>query len=218
MLVIYVIGIPALAFMILFVNRKNLSKNHVLRYFLLLYQGLKHDWYYWELCNTARKCILLSLHVLIPDDNKIIKGLLGVLTLFFFSTLQLRLQPFKIPVITQVGKFKLHLFSHLEGREMISSLLTLYGGIIFVQEDQLMVLSIFFFTLIIIANAKFWILWIYCVATVYKRRRIAEFIATYIKKVFCLSVPEVRTIIKSYNYSQMMITYDTSLRWQLKIQ
>ena len=95
---------------------------------------------------------------------------------------------------------------------MISSLLTLYGGIIFVQEDQLMVLSIFFFTLIIITNAKFWILWIYCVATVYKKRRIAEFIATYIKKVFCLSVPEVRMIIESYNYSQMMITYDTSLR------
>ena len=95
---------------------------------------------------------------------------------------------------------------------MISSLLTLYGGIIFVQEDQLLVLSIFFFILILIANARFWILWIYCVATVYKRRRIAEFIATYVKKVFCLSVPEVRIIIKSYNYSQMMITYDTSQR------
>ena len=95
---------------------------------------------------------------------------------------------------------------------MISSLLTLYGGIIFVQEDQLLVLSIFFFTLIIIANARFWILWIYCVATVYKRRKIAEILATYIKKVFCLSVPEVRIIIKSYNYSQMMITYDTSQR------
>ena len=79
---------------------------------------------------------------------------------------------------------------------MISSLLTLYGGIIFVQEDQLLVLSIFFFTLIIIANARFWILWIYCVATIYRKRKIANLIATYIKKVFYLNVPEVRMIIE----------------------
>ena len=115
MLVIYVIGTPVLAFMILFLNRKNLSENHVLRYFLLLYQGLKHDRYYWELCNTARKCLLLSLHVFIPDDIKIVKGMFGVFTLFFFSTLQLRLQPFKIPVITQVGKYELQLTQSFRG-------------------------------------------------------------------------------------------------------
>ena len=109
MLVIYVIGVPVLAFIILFLSRKSLNQKHVLSYFLLLYQGLKYKRYYWELCNTLRKFMLLALHVFVPDDIKIVKGLFGVFTLFFFSTLQLRLQPFKIPVITQVGKYKLHL-------------------------------------------------------------------------------------------------------------
>ena len=79
---------------------------------------------------------------------------------------------------------------------MISSLLTLYGGIIFVQEEKLLILNIFFFAFILVANARFLILWIYCVAIVYKKRKIAEIIATYIKKVFCLTVSEVRVSLK----------------------
>jgi hypothetical protein len=104
MLILYVIAIPLLAFFILYKNRYSLSKPHVLRYFLLLYQGLKHERYYWELCNTIRKVVLLSLHVFIPDELKMLKALFGIFTLFFFSTLQSRLKPFKIDIISTLGK------------------------------------------------------------------------------------------------------------------
>ena len=104
MLVIYVIGVPFSAFWILYKNRYNLSKPSVLSYFLILYQGLKHEIYYWEIWNTLRKFILLSLHVFIPDDLKMLKALFGVFVLTFFSTLQLRIKPFKIDVISKLGK------------------------------------------------------------------------------------------------------------------
>lgn len=104
MLIIYVIGCPLAAFVVLFVNRNRLDKPEALRYILLLYQGLKHSCYYWELVNTTRKCLLLSLHVFIPDSLRVMKALFGVLTLFVLSLIQARLKPFKISVINTLGK------------------------------------------------------------------------------------------------------------------
>jgi len=158
MFVLYVVGVPLLAFIILFKNRMKLNKPEVLRYILLLYQGLKHERYYWELCNTARKCILLALHVFIPDDLKILKALFGVFTLFIFSTMQARINPFKISVISRLGK--LTYLKYIENREMLSSLLTLYGGLIFVQNTKSLVfINIIFFIVILIFNIRFIVLW-----------------------------------------------------------
>ena len=104
MLVIYVIGAPLLAFGILFRKRNKLSDPQVLMYILLLYQGVKHHRYYWELINTVRKTILLTLHVFITDQLKILKALFGSFVLFLCSILQGRLRPFKIGVVTNLGK------------------------------------------------------------------------------------------------------------------
>jgi hypothetical protein len=94
-----VIGSPVAAFLILYINRNRLDKPEVLKYIILFYQGLKHDNYYWELVNTLRKVLLLSYHVFVPDDLKIMKALFGVLTMFLIYLVQARLQPFKINVI-----------------------------------------------------------------------------------------------------------------------
>lgn len=75
MLILYVAGFPFAVLLILVKNRKKLNEPQVLRYFLLLYQGLKHERYYWELVNTFRKFILLFLHVFIVDDFKVIKAM-----------------------------------------------------------------------------------------------------------------------------------------------
>jgi hypothetical protein len=125
MIILYVAGFPIVCFVILFKNRKKLAEPQVVKYFLLLYQGVKHERYYWELVNTFRKTSLLTLHVFITDDLKIIKALLGSFVLFTCSIVQIRIRPYKIGVITD-----------LEHREMISSVFTLYGGLIFVQEDE----------------------------------------------------------------------------------
>ena len=55
MLIFYVFGCPMIALAILFKNRNRLDQPEVLKYIILLYQGLKHERYYWELVNTLRK-------------------------------------------------------------------------------------------------------------------------------------------------------------------
>ena len=106
MLIVYVIGAPLLAFFVLFKNRKNLDKPEIIKYILLLYQGLRHERYYWELVNTLRKCTLLGLQVFIPDSYTTVKALVGVLVLFICALMQARLNPFKINVISRLGKDK----------------------------------------------------------------------------------------------------------------
>lgn len=103
MLVVYVFGAPALAFVVLFKNRKKLNNPEVVRYIIILYQGLKHEVYFWEIVNTLRKILLLSYHVFIPDSLKIMKALFGVVTIFLISMLQARIKPFKIGVLTTLG-------------------------------------------------------------------------------------------------------------------
>ena len=105
MLVLYVIGFPVMHFTVLYINRNRLHDPVVIRYLLLLYQGVKHDRYYWELVNTTRKFLLLVLHIFISDDLKVLKALFGALILFISSLWQARLRPFKIGVVTDLGKF-----------------------------------------------------------------------------------------------------------------
>lgn len=152
MLIVYAIGFPVIIFIILYRIRNKLNDPKVISHFLLLYQGLRHERYYWELVNTFRKFALLSLHVLVPNDLKILKSLLGSIVLFLASVVQGRLKPFKIGAV-----------SDLEHREMISSILTLYGGIIFVQElSKLQFLSVVIFLMVVILNLRFWVMWIFC--------------------------------------------------------
>jgi len=94
---------------------------------------------------------LLILHVFISDKLRIIKALMGSSILFITSIVQAREKPYKIKIITS-----------LEHREMISSMLTLYGGLIFVQEDnELLFLHIVTFALIVALNARFLFLWLF---------------------------------------------------------
>ena len=190
MLIVYVIGAPLLAFIILFKNRKRLDKPEVIRYILLLYQGLRHEWYYWELVNTTRKVTLLSLEVFVSDQYEIMKALIGVLVLFICALLQARLNPFKIKLISRLGKIIPD--NTIEHREMLASLLTLYGGLIFAQADsKLESLSIAFYVVIIFVNIRFIVLWIFCMLTVFKSRKYPGLLALYMKRVFWMSIDNV---------------------------
>ena len=59
MILIWGIGIPVSALIIMVKLRKKLDSWDVQKYLLMLYQGLKLDRFYWELINTVRKCLLL---------------------------------------------------------------------------------------------------------------------------------------------------------------
>ena len=193
MLLVYVIGAPLTAFLILFKNRKNLDHPEVVKYILLLYQGLRHEVYYWELINTIRKLTLLWLYVFIPDSYNIVKALIGVFILFVWSMAQFRLKPFKIGIISTLGNI-VYLI-HIEHREMLSTMITLYGGLIFVQGNQLSGLSIGFFVLIVFINLRFILLWTYWVVTVYKSKLYIDMIRSWMKKTFWIKVEQVWCLI-----------------------
>ena len=62
-LVVWVFGLPLIAFIVLVRHRHNLEDWSVKKYYLLLYQGLKPNRFYWEFVNTIRKFIILISNV-----------------------------------------------------------------------------------------------------------------------------------------------------------
>ena len=59
MILIWGLGIPISALIVMIRLRKSLDTWNVQKYLLMLYQGLKLECYYWELINSARKILLL---------------------------------------------------------------------------------------------------------------------------------------------------------------
>lgn len=59
MIVIWVIGMPAVALGFMIKYRKKLEEVYIKKYLLLLYQGLKEEVFYWEFVNTLRKILIL---------------------------------------------------------------------------------------------------------------------------------------------------------------
>ena len=91
---------------------------------------------------------------------------------------------------------------------MISSILTIYGGLIFVQEDNnLSFLRVTIFIGIVIANLRFILMWIFLAATVYKRYKYFDRFLYWMKKVpskfdiawFCRSTHLFKTFLVSIN-------------------
>ena len=88
MLVIWVLGMPLIVFIILFRNRKDLDNPAVKKYFLMLYQGLRKETFYWELVNTLRKFLIVGFNVFLStySPNYRILGAIGKeLIIYFYS-------------------------------------------------------------------------------------------------------------------------------------
>jgi len=62
-LLIWVLGMPLIAFVILYRNRNNLEDTQMKKYLLILYQGLRPQAFYWEIVNTFRKFMILTFNV-----------------------------------------------------------------------------------------------------------------------------------------------------------
>lgn len=65
-------------------NRKNLYDEDFRSKFLILYQGLHENRYYWEFVNVIRKVIILMINVFIPSDKVFLKVATGFSFLVIF--------------------------------------------------------------------------------------------------------------------------------------
>jgi hypothetical protein len=155
---LWVIGLPLVALTILIKNRNKLDDPVVKGRYLMLYQGLRFKVFYWEFVNTGRKIFLLSTNIFIPKTMPFLRATLGVIILVAVMRLQKLLHPYKSPLI-----------NNLEAQEILTSTLTLYGAIIFVQDDQILAYQLVSFLVIVIVNLQFYTLWLYILAIDYEK-------------------------------------------------
>ena len=93
-LIVWVLGIPIFAFIILYKNRHNLDSGPTRLIFLMLYQGYKHDKFYWEFVNTFRKVLLLVFSTLLSLFSVYYAAIISIATLWIMIHLQNRIQPY----------------------------------------------------------------------------------------------------------------------------
>ena len=160
-LIIWVIGMPILAFIALYKNRNDLECPMMKRYLLLLYQGLRPRVFYWEIVNTLRKLILVSINIFLNTYSPYYKilfsigeylPLISLVILVLFWRLQIRLQPYKDKENNKI-----------EVMGILAGLITLYWALVFVVEGESLTtiynLSLLF---LFIVNIAFLLNWFYC--------------------------------------------------------
>lgn len=152
MIVFWVLGAPFLVLFILVRNRKNLEEPFIKKYFLLLYQGLKPKAFYWEFINTIRKIIMPAFNVFLAAIAGFYRAMIAIMVLVLLFRLQHKIQPYKL----QENNL-------LEMLAIITGMITLFGGILFLDdsEDSVPGLQLFALVIIVFTNIYFIFRWLH---------------------------------------------------------
>ena len=149
-LIVWVISMPLIALILLFKNYKKDSDNKVKQYFLILYQGLKEEWFYWEFVNTLRKALILIAISILSTVSIVYKIVISSIVLIISMRVQQRLRPYKDEANNEI-----------ELRAIIASFITVITGIIYVQDNQIELFNTAMFIIIVIINSWFLLEWMY---------------------------------------------------------
>ena len=150
-LVVWVIGAPVLALVILYKHRKNHDEGYIKDYMLMLYQGLKPNAFYWEFVNTLRKGLVLWCSVFLSTESPIYQILWSVVILIIIMRLQHSIKPYKY-----------YINNDLEFSAINAGIVTLFWGMIFSQSqasnDAFNTVALAFLILI---NSVFILQWVF---------------------------------------------------------
>ena len=165
-----------LALYILIKNRDKLDEPSVQRYFIVLYQGLKNDKFYWELVNTLRKVLIVCSNVFLAQYPMFYKGMLAIILIILMYRLQLYLHPYKLEENNEV-----------ENLSYLASCLTLYGGLLFINEEERGndFIDLMAFLLIVLFNVKFFILWAYLMSQTQHKFKFIIKITNFLRIILC---------------------------------
>ena len=147
MILIWVISTPLLGYLYLRRNASNLDEEVFFSRFRMLYQGLKVEFYYWEFINIFRKVFLVITNVLLSSQPDIFKALLALFILALFLRLQTKMRPYKNELIND-----------LEQRENMTSIVTFFGALFFVNAEVSDNVQLIIFFVILAANIWFFLL------------------------------------------------------------
>jgi len=142
---VYGLGIPALAFFVLFRRRRSLSKPRNMRVYGFIYSGFKHRWYYWESLVSLRKVGISFAAIFLGQVGPFTQALAAQLILVIAAVIHARARPY-----TRV------LLNNMESLSIGVSLVTFIGGLyLFSEEASSPGLRTLLTTIIIGSNAVF---------------------------------------------------------------
>lgn len=175
MLVIWVIGLPVVGFLIIKNYKNSLDSDDVIFKFRILYQGYKKEAYYWEFVNTFRKVVIVMINVFLAIYPPVYKTFVATLILTAVLRYQESVKPYKIKIMNDV-----------EFRESTSSIITLFGGIIFIVEDLAIFPKVLLCIGLLVSNLWFYTLWLH---VFFKNSKYTALrgLALFLGKLSCLS-------------------------------
>ena len=149
---IWVIALPAIAFVILFKNRNNLENESIKQYYLILYQGFTRKAFFWEFVNIFRKVIIIAVNTILSLISIVYRLMMCIILLIITERMQQRLKPYKA-----------HENNDIEIKAIIAGTTLLFSGLIFEEGAKYNYLRFDTLTIsvVIIYNAIFLINWVY---------------------------------------------------------
>jgi predicted outer membrane repeat protein len=145
-IVVWVVGCPVFAFVLLYRNISKLESNKVKQYFLILFQGLRHRTFYWEFANSVKKMLIL-VSFFMPVSLRI---LFCVVVLVASIRIQKHLRPYKEEANNQ-----------LEMSALFAGVVTLLSGLSLEERDQIGYLNLWILIFVLAVNLIFLSTWGY---------------------------------------------------------
>jgi len=136
---------PLAAFILIKKNIKEDENNRIKKYFLILYQGLKPNRFYWEFVNTLRKILILGVFLL-PGDLTIV---FAAFVLLLTARAQIQLNPYKYKENNEV-----------EILAIAAGMVTTLSGLIYNSDDQVNSLNYLIISIVVVLNTLFVFKWI----------------------------------------------------------
>ena len=93
-LLLWVILTPIVALILLIKNFKKQDDNKVKQYFLILYEGLRPEVYYWEFVNSFRKISIMLILTIFTSYSVYYQVLISVILLVITIRVQVLLKPY----------------------------------------------------------------------------------------------------------------------------
>ena len=132
---------------------RNKHDNKIKQYFLILYQGLKHESFYWEFINILRKFLVLAA-LLFPKSLKI---MFGATILVITGRIQFHLKPYKNDDNNNV-----------EMITIITGVFTIFSSLIYEEETEVGYIENLVLVLTILLNIIFFLQWMRLFCQMYK--------------------------------------------------
>ncbi|CAI2377304.1 unnamed protein product [Moneuplotes crassus] len=206
-LVIWVVGIPALGLLILYKAHKS-DSNKMIGYFLILHQGLNDKEFYWEFVNTLRK-ILIVISFLFPNNFKI--GL-SLIVMVASERLERRFRPYK-----DDANNNLALLSTVAG------IVTLNASYVFEQDVNIDSLDSIILVIIIWINMKFCLEWFcLCLKCFQSKNKLTKYAYLITAKLLCKQISDKETsendkvVPKQENLPQTSKPKNVKKRYRIK--